>query len=304
MTRRSLLVLFLFVIFSLLPCLVKADQIILNSEDQFRYAEELMRKQEYPLAVLELERFIHFFPEDDKVPEAKLMIGQAYLNAKAYENARKALEKVHREYPTGIIGGKALLLIGESYYRQGVYEEANLYFRRVQETYPQPDLRDAALYRLGWSHMRALQWKEASGIFRDLDPTSPLYPIAQELAAKSLEGETLPYKSPSTAGVLAAALPGLGHVYCDRYKDGAVAFLLNGLFTWAAIEAFNKDQNVLGGILAFLELGWYSGNIYSAVNSAHKYNRALKDDYLKNLPELNLFSTSKRGFGLALRMTF
>jgi tetratricopeptide (TPR) repeat protein len=304
MTERSLRFLFFFLILFLPCCPLFAAQVIVNSDDQFRYAEELMKRQDYPLAVLEFERFIHFFPEDEKVPEAKLLIGESYLNAKAYEQARKALEKVHREYPNRYVGGRALFLTGESYYRQGVYEEANLYFMKVRETFPQPQLRDAALYRLGWSQMQSRQWKEAWETFGSMDNTSPLYVNSQELAIRSREGEKLPYKSPSTAGALAALLPGSGHAYCDRYKDGIVAFLLNGLFTWAAIEAFDKDQDVLGGILTFLEIGWYSGNIYSAVNSAHKYNRALKDDYLKSLPELNFFSTSERSFGLSLRMAF
>ncbi len=254
--------------------------------------------------MMEFERFIHFFPEDERVPEAQVLIGQSYLNGKEYEKARSALEKAHKQYADKLVGGRALLLIGESYYRQGVYEEANLYFTKVRETYPHPELRDAAIYRLGWSHMQSRQWQEAGNIFGSMDQASPLYANARELASKSLEGERLPYKSPATAGALAAVLPGLGHVYCDRYKDGLVAFLLNGLFIWAAIEAFDNDHEVLGGILTFLEVGWYSGNIYSAVNSTHKYNNALKEDYLKNLPELNLFSTSRRSFGLALRMPF
>jgi tetratricopeptide (TPR) repeat protein len=304
MTKRSLRFLFFFLVLLLQSYPLFAAQVIVNSEEQFRYAEELMKRQDYPLAVLEFERFIRFFPEDERVPEAKLLIGESYLNAKAYEQARKTLETVHREFPDRLVGGKALFLIGESYYRQGVYDEANLYFKQVRETYPQPQLRDAALYRLGWSHMQSRQWQEAREIFGSMDDTSPLYANSQELAIRSQEGDRLPYKSPSAAGVLAAILPGSGHVYCDRYKDGVVAFLLNGLFTWAAIEAFNNDHEVLGGILAFLELGWYSGNIYSAVNSAHKHNRALKDNYLKSLPELNFFSTSERSFGLSLRMTF
>jgi hypothetical protein len=36
----------------------------------------------------------------------------------------------------------------------------------------------------------------------------------------------------------------------------------------------------VGGILTFFELGWYSGNIYSAVSGAHKYNRNKKKEYL------------------------
>jgi len=271
-------------------------QVILNSDDQFRYAQELMKKEQYSLAVVEWERFIHFFPEDENVPRARLLMGVCHLNAGAHEQARNTWDSVYKLYPDRLVGGKALFLIGESYYRQGVYDEANYYFRRVRETYPHPELRDAALYRLGWSQMQLRQWHEASDTFKEIDTLSPFHTSAQEMTIKSLEGEALLYKDPASAGVMAAALPGLGHVYCGRYKDGVVAFLLNGLFIWAAIEAFDHDQDVLGGILTFLELGWYSGSIYSAVNSAHKHNKKLKDDYLQNLPDsldLKIFSTAE-----------
>jgi tetratricopeptide (TPR) repeat protein len=289
------------------PHLLHAAQIILNSDDEFRYAEELMRRQDYLLAVTEFERFIHFFPGDQRVPRAKLLIGVSYLNARDYEKARKALDSVYKVYPDKIEGGKALFMIGESYYRQGVYEEANYYFKRILETFGYPELRDAALYRLGWNQMQLQHWRAAADAFKGIEPMSPLYPSGEELSVKSIEGETLPYKDPTAAGVMAAALPGLGHAYCGRYKDGMVALLLNGLFIWAAIEAFNSDQNVLGGILVFAEAGWYGGNIYSAVNSAHKYNRKIKEDYLQSLPDrLNLdLLADRRGYlGLAMKIEF
>jgi TolA-binding protein len=289
------------------PRLLHAAQIILNSDDQFRYAEELMKKEDYLPAVTEFERFIHFFPQDERVPRAKLLIGVCYLNARDYEQARKALDSVHKAYPDRIEGGKALFMIGESYYRQGVYEEANYYFKRVLEAYAYPEVKDAALYRLGWSQMQLQQWRTASDTFKEIEPGSPLYPSAEELALKSVEGETLPYKDPTAAGMMAAVLPGLGHAYCGRYKDGMVAFLLNGLFIWAAVQAFNSDQNVLGGILVFAEAGWYGGNIYSAVNSTHKYNRKVKQDYLQGLPDtlnLQVLATRDGHLGLALRFEF
>jgi outer membrane protein assembly factor BamD (BamD/ComL family) len=289
------------------PHLLQADQIILNSDDQFRYAEELMKRDDYIPAVTEFERFVHFFPQDERVPRAKLLIGVCYLNAREYDQARKVLDSVHKAYPDKLEGGKALFMIGESYYRQGVYEEAIYYFKRVLETYDQPELKDAALYRLGWSQMQLEQWQTASDTFKGIEPGSPLYPSAGELASKSLGAETLPYKDPTIAGLMAAALPGAGHAYCGRYRDGMVAFLLNGLFIWAAVQAFNSDQNVLGGILVFAETGWYGGNIYSAVNSAHKYNRKVKLDYLEGLPDklnLQLLATRNGHFGLALRIEF
>ena len=162
-------------------------------------------------------------------------------------------------------------------------------------------------YRLGWSRMQSDQWQEASETFRKVDRKSPLYPSAQELTAKSLQGKALPYKDPTTAGGLGALLPGLGHAYCERYRDGLMAFVVNGLFIWAAVEAFDEDQEVLGGMLAVLEAGWYTGNIYSAINTAHKHNRKLKTDYLRGLSDawrMELSSSRKGEWGLALRVPF
>ncbi len=93
----------------------------------------------------------------------------------------------------------------------------------------------------------------------------------------------LPKKSPAVAGSLAAILPGAGHLYTERPRDALVAFLLNGAFIVAAVELFRHDNYWAGGIVTFFEVGWYAGNIYSAVSSAHKYNKKVQDDYLEQL---------------------
>ena len=69
-----------------------------------------------------------------------------------------------------------------------------------------------------------------------------------------------------------------------------MAFALNGAFIWGMVEAFDHKNYVVGGILTFFELGWYSGNIYSAVSSVHKYNRNKKKDYLDRLENESNFS--------------
>jgi TolA-binding protein len=284
-----------------------STQIILDSDDQFRFAEDAMEKGEYLRAVTEFERFIHFFPDDGKVLRARLQIGMCYLKAGDFEAARKAFDSLHRTYPEDFLGGKALLLMGESYYRQGIFNEAEYYYGKVAETYPQPELKNSAVYRLGWCRMHTGSWRDASGAFGAVSPESFLYPNSQDLMQTSLQGEMLSYKDPTTAGVLAAVLPGLGHAYSNRYRDALVAFLINGLFIWAAVESFDNDHEVLGAILVFAELGWYTGNIYSAVNSAHKHNRKVRDDFLRTLPDslnLNLLADREGHLGLALRFNF
>ena len=307
MTKRLWLPALFVLAFLLQSTVSHSARIIIDSDDQFRFAEQTMEKGEYLRAAVEFERFIHFFPDHEKVPRARLLIGICYLKAGDFESARKVFDGVYRAYTGDLIGGKALLLMGESYYRQGIFKEAEYYYQQVAETYPQTELKNSAVYRLGWCRMHTRHWQDASDTFKTVGSSSPLYAASQDLAQKSLNGKTLPYKDPTTAGVLAGVLPGLGHVYCNRYKDGAVAFLLNGLFIWAAVESFHNDNDVLGAILVFAEVGWYTGNIYSAVNSAHKYNRKLKDDFLKGLPDslnLGLLATRQGHMGLTLSFRF
>ena len=86
-----------------------------------------------------------------------------------------------------------------------------------------------------------------------------------------------------------------------------MALLLNGLTLWAAVEALDEDMDVLGGALLFLELGWYTGTIYSAVNSAHKRNKKVREDFRRDLPDqvnLGLYATKEGSMGLALKIDF
>ena len=105
-------------------------------------------------------------------------------------------------------------------------------------------------------------------------------------------------------------IPGAGHHYCERYRDALIAFLLNGAMIYAAYEAFDHDNEGLGGLITFFEIGLYSGNIYSAVNSAHKYNRKQKRDFFQYLKEHSMLEASAtrlhQGQALALsyKITF
>ncbi len=307
MTKCSFFLYLFFVISLLHSPFVFSEQIVIDSEDQYRFAQAALDNGEYLRAITEFERFVHFFPRDDRVPEARYRIGLCYIMVKDPDSGRRVLEDVYVDYSSTSTGGKALFLIGESYYEEGLIEESGEYFEKVVEAYPNLELRNKALYRLGWNWMKQDKWGEASETFKKVKEGSPLYPNSQDLSKMSLKGQELPYKNPTTAGILSGILPGLGHAYCHRYKDGTVALLLNGLTIWASLEAFDKDMDVLGGALMFLELGWYSGTMYGAVNSAHKYNRKVRNDFRRKLPEmmdLGLFSTRDGSMGVALKIGF
>jgi tetratricopeptide (TPR) repeat protein len=295
-----------YVVFFVSGHAFSAQKIIID-EDQFRFAQNLMKRGSYAQAIGEFERFIHFFPENEKVPLAHYLVGICHMRSGRYEVARQILNQVARSEAQRDLVGAALFAIGESYYQEGIAEEALRYFQEVIEKHPDSELKNAALYRLGWVRMRQDQWQNASQAFGNVGMSSRYYESAQYLVDESLQGEMLPYKNPTDAGTLAAILPGLGHAYVGRYKDGLLAFVVNGLFIWAAIESFRQDHEVLGGILLFLEVGWYTGNIYSAVNVAHKYNRKTKSDFmngLKDALDLDRIAQGEGHFGFALGWRF
>jgi TolA-binding protein len=114
MPNRYLCVLFLLLTLSLRQAAaLDAAEVIITTDEQLRLAEEAMEKGEYQRAVVELERFLHFFPDHDKVARVRYLIGICYLKGKAYEKARDALGQVCKAYPGSPIAGEALFMIGE-----------------------------------------------------------------------------------------------------------------------------------------------------------------------------------------------
>ena len=113
-----------------------------------------------------------------------------------------------------------------------------------------------------------------------------------------------PLPSPRGVAGAFAIIPGAGHVYCERYQDAFIAFLLNGVMIWATLEAFDNDNEGLGVLLALFEVGLYTGNIYSAVNCAQKHNRKQNEDFLQYLKDHSKVQISagpmNQGYAMAL----
>lgn len=278
---------------------------MISASAQYVYARQLMDQKRYAGAAVELERLLHFFPGHELTVRAWLLLGICRMEEKRMEEARLAFAEGIAAAREGPAVPWARLLTGETYFRQGLLADAAEWFRYTGETTDLEEIKNTADYRLGWTLLREARWSDAAEAFSGIGPSSHLYPNASELAERSLEGYDLPRKDPTTAGVLAAIVPGLGHTYVTRYRDASVAFILNGLFIWATVEAFNRDHNVLGVILGILELGWYTGNIYSAVNVAHKYNAGMEDNFRGSFTDK--FDAAKpppiKG-GLGLSMSF
>ena len=93
-----------------------------------------------------------------------------------------------------------------------------------------------------------------------------------------------------------------------RGGDALLAFFLNGHFIAGIAQAVTHGELAVAGVLSFFEAGWYAGNVYSAINGAHKHNRRTAETFLRNLENRYRFQPpegkQRQTYGLQLGFTF
>ena len=254
-----------------------------TADQLLQFADQLFQEGEYFRAITEFHRFRFHHPDDPRQAMALFRIGQAYYWGQQYQEALQTFRDVIQTYPNSPYGQQAWLWQGESLLQQTQYDAAEQSYTAFIERHAKTPSISYAHYQRGWTLLYRRQWQAATAELERIPTSSPLYAAAQQLALEALEGSQLPKKSPILAGALSTFVPGAGQLYNGRLGDAVLTFLLNGLFIAGTIEAIQHDQPAVAGVLGFFGAGWYGGNVYSAVNGAHKYNRHAEGIFLQDL---------------------
>lgn len=237
-----------------------------------RFANHLYSQEEYYRAIGEYKRYLFLAPEGGEAPFAALRIAECYAHGKRWSEALGAVEEFMRAYGSSPLAVQGAMLKARVLIELGKGEEARKELRGLLETHPGEPVAAEVWYLTAISLARESRWLEADEALRQIGSQSGRFVAAQGMRQVLAEGSTAKVKDPTIAGLLAAVLPGAGHLYCERPGDGAIAFVVTGAFAWATVEAFQQDHQALGIGLGFIALSFYGGNIFSAVNVAHKYN--------------------------------
>lgn len=260
-----------------------------DAEKQITFADSLFSEGDYYRAISEYKRFIHYFKDDPKADYSSFRIAECYFKAKRWADAVQAVKMFLDHYPQSALTVRAMWIKAVSEKNQKKYKDAISTFHDIAHR-DSGELKDRAYFEIALIYVDQEDWGRASDSLSNIPSQSGIYAHASQFRSGLAKIDDLPQKSPATAGTLAALLPGAGHAYTERYRDALVAFLLNASFITAAVELFRHDNNVAGGIVTFFEVGWYTGNIYSAVSSAHKYNRRVKEEFINKLKEQDALS--------------
>lgn len=239
-----------------LPAITPAAPPPDTAEGILGFADELTRTGESYRAVTEYLRALHHFgTESETKNRALLGLADAYAKAGRYSDAADRLLDID----SGRMTPDLKLALGEAFLLAGRYREA------AQEM-----LKPGA--PPGAEKLGTLAWLKTAS------EEAPPPGADKDLIARY---KAIPRKSPQTAGLLSAILPGAGHLYVDRPHDAAMAFILNGAFIYGTIEAARRDQWGLAGVLGAAELLWYSGTIIGSANGAHKWNMREEENFYR-----------------------
>ncbi|EMS80454.1 tetratricopeptide repeat protein [Desulfotignum phosphitoxidans] len=304
-TSGAVLVLLVFT--ALLTNQSVAGQMVINSDMQFDYAMKLYQDQDYDTAQTEFKRFVHFFPDDPRVGEAMFKTGMALFHQNRFFDAARQFNRIIEDRKiqdpftreSYFMQSRAFVKLGNLGYGQLVLQN----FLKLTEDIA---LQDRIYLELAQIHIQASrspgidELDQAQTSLEKISPASARNFKVDEQTAMIRKVRAAPEKNPTLAGLF-ALIPGGGFLYCERFKDAAVAFALNAGLLLGAYTAFDNGNPALGGVVSFMEAGFYSAGIYGSISAAHKHNHAVKVQILGR--EFNAGSTITAGtasFSLSL----
>ncbi|MDP2725761.1 MAG: outer membrane protein assembly factor BamD [Syntrophales bacterium] len=255
-----------------------------ESANVFGFAESLYEEADYFRAISEYKRYQFLYPAGDFAETVAFRIAESYFKAKRWPEAIAACNLFISKYRDSLRYYEMLYLKGRVEKLDKKNDESLHTFDLIINA-QDPTYSDKAIYQKALVMLERVDWRGTRNYLLQVPKESPLNLTATAFLSELDKVDKLPHKSPRTAGILAAVLPGAGHLYTERPQDALAAFLLNGSFIWGAVELFRHDNYAAGGILTFFELGWYGGNIYSAVSGAHKYNQQIQDEFIRNIKD-------------------
>ncbi len=255
---------------------------VIEADSQYEFAGVLMQQGQFVRAAEEFQRFVFFFPEDKRVPEARLKAARAFLAAGHFQQALKEAGKLTGSGYSKTITANAYFLISQCYQRLNSPTQAIATLHNLATLMQEPAINDQVYYRIGWIYMDQGDWTRAREAFDRISSAQRATMSIDPILADLSQAGNLPRKSPALAGTL-SIIPGAGQLYCQRYQDALIAFGINAGLIWAAWESFDEGHEALGAVISFVALGFYMGNIYGAIGDAHKFNRRQAQAFIETM---------------------
>ena len=255
-----------------------------EEEKAFFFALQLYFAQEYYRAITEFMRFMSYHEDSDHVQLAYFLVGESYRASGKFSDAVFFYEK-SKSTKKADISWLADYNIAVCYILAEEYEKTQSEIAKLLEkTDSQAERKFFVNFLNMILQVADKKYAEAAKTLQTLDKKQ-----LQELTGVEIdENDIQKFKDLSTRNVglavmMSALVPGLGQLYADRPLEALTSFLLTGLFTFIAYEAFSENHEVLGAVSSFLAASFYFANIFNSANAAVSYNENRRIEFYNRL---------------------
>ena len=245
-----------------------------NSADGLlKFANRLRDEADHYRAITEYRRLLFHFPKTKHGDAARRAVAACYIAAERWDDAEAWLTEVEGAARGTPLARWATLERASVRLSAGKFGAAAAAYDEFIAQYPKAREVADARWRGAWSLLLGHRFELAERAFGAIDAKSPHAKAAGALARECRRLITRRRKSPLVASLL-GIVPGLGHFYTGRYKDGLVALAIDGILGLGAGSAFSKGARAAGAVIGLFGINFHLSSIFGAANWAHRTNRA------------------------------
>ena len=241
-----------------------------SPENRLKFGSSLFEQKDYLRAAIEFEAYLKYNDKDT----VRYNLARAYLEMEKYGQAEDNFKSL---FSSLTLQNDAKFGVIKSLFFKGDYNS----------------LRANALVSPYFSQDYEIPLRRIVNISYILDDKAKydpakivsVFPADKQPALLEMLEQRMnpPYKSPLTAALLSAVIPGLGKAYAGEYTDGLIALAATGLSIYFAADSFNAGNNFKGWLFTGLSAFFYGGNIYGSAAAAQNYNAGIKFNLEKGL---------------------
>ena len=161
------------VLFSLISLLFMGhahagNQVVLDAEQQYQYAEICFARGDYEAAAGEFKRFVHFFPEDARVEKAMFAIAMSDYHRERFQEAIAAFTEIENRFPDTPLSIRAAFMISNCYLRLKDTGNAIITLHNLLARTDDADVRDEAHDAMGWIYIERGEFEKARSVFQKI----------------------------------------------------------------------------------------------------------------------------------------
>lgn len=236
------------------------------------FADHLFAEGDYQRAIGEYQRMSFFSVDPGSALYIQYKIGECYRRMRDYENAKLCYDNVLLKSTVGgelerrVVVGSAVCLINRN---------DTEYARIILEDYrTRGSPHDSLSYLIGVSYLKERQWVEADdefGKIQSRELRASAHALLDDVSSKKL-------KSPGTALLLSAFIPGAGQIYASKPIKGIISFSLNLSLGYLTYKAYKEDRKMDGFLILYFGFQrFYFGNLQQAREYTAEYNQNINE---------------------------